>query len=152
MTSATKASRAVLVALALALSVPAALGASNLSYRATLNLWSNRIGTDAASVALAARQRHPRQMTSKAVAFHRDALRARTRLTAEKVSTSRLRRSRTAALKAFASYAQAGASWASSGRLRLEGKQTAAIAAAHTGAQYAATGSRLLITAARLAR
>jgi hypothetical protein len=152
MTSATTVSRAVIVAFAIALLVPTGPGASNLTYRATLKSWSNRIGADASSVALAARQRHPRLMTSNAVTFHRDALRARKRVAAQKVSTSRLRKSRAAALKAFTSYARAGAEWALSGRLRLANKQTASIAAAHAGARDAATGSKLLLAAARLAR
>ena len=150
MTPATTA-RAVIVAFAVALSVPTALNASNLTYRTTLNTWSNRIGADASSVALAARQRHPRLMTSRAIAFHRDALRARKGVAAQKVSTARLRNSRAAALKAFTSYARAGAEWTSSGRLRLAHKRTASIAAARAGARDATIGSKLLLTAARLA-
>ena len=150
MTPATTA-RAVIVAFSVALSVPTALNASNVTYRAALDTWSNRIGTDASSVALAARQRHPRLMTARAITFHHDALRARNRVAAQKVSTARLRNSRTAALRAFTSYARAGAEWAASGRLRLTHKRTASIAAAHAGARDAAAGSKLLLTAARLA-
>lgn len=152
MTSATRVTRAVTVAFATALLLPAVLGASNVTYRATLHSWSSRIGADASSVALAARQRHPRVMISRAVSFRRDALRARNAVAAQKVSTSHLRTSRAAALKAFASYARAGAEWASSGRLRVANKHTASIAAARAGARDAAAGSKLLLTAARLAR
>lgn len=134
-----------------ALLAPSTLGASNVTFRSALSTWSKQIAADASTVALAARQRHPRLMTSAAIRFHRDALRARANLAAQKVSASRLRKSRLKALSAFTYYARAGTEWAASGRFRLSHQRTRAIAAAQAGARDAHTGSRLLLAAASLA-
>ena len=61
------------------LALASTAGASNATLRASVNSWSRTIGIDAHSVALAAQNRHPRRMTSSAVRFRTDALRARPR-------------------------------------------------------------------------
>jgi hypothetical protein len=138
--------------LTVALLIPAALRASDATFRAALNTWSNRLSADAATVGLAAKQRHPRLMTTNAVRFHRDALRARAAISAQKVTLPRVRKARLIALRAFLYYARAGTEWAASGRARLSHNRTASIADAKAAARDAAAGSRLLVSAGTLAR
>lgn len=141
-----------LVAVICGLLAAASVGASNVTFRAALNTWSSRLSTDAAAVALAARQRHPRRMTTNAVRFRRDALRARAALAAQKVSSPGTRKARAIALRAFSDYGRAGTEWAASGRARLAHQRTISIAEAKAAARDATAGSRLLVTAGKLAR
>lgn len=126
--------------------------ASDAGLRTTLSAWSKRIGADAHSVSLAAQRRHPRRMTYSANRFHRDALRARTAIAAQKPTTARGSQARGLALTAFADYARAGSEWAASGRGRLNHRRAISIKNAHAGAHDAAAGDRLLITAGKLLR
>jgi hypothetical protein len=126
--------------------------ASDASLRATLNSWSTRIGVDSHSVSLAAERRHPRRMTYSANRFHRDALRARAAIAAQKPTTPKGRKARRLALTAFDQYARAGSEWAASGRSRLGHQRANSIKHAQAGARDAAAGSRLLISAGELLR
>ena len=126
--------------------------ASDASLRSTLNTWSKKLGADAHSVSLAAQRRHPRRMTYGANRFHRDALRARTAIAAQKPTTAKGRQARRLALTAFAQYARAGSEWAASGRSRLSHQHAISIRNAHAGAHDAAAGNRLLIAAGKLLR
>ena len=135
---------------ALALAVAGSATASNATMRTTLNTWSKRIGADARSVALAARQRHPRRMTTNANRFHTDALHARLALSRQKPSTAKGKQARLLALRAFTDYALAGTKWAASGRARLTHQRTASITYANAGATYAHTADTLLIAASKL--
>lgn len=125
-------------------------GASDASLRSTLHTWSQKIGADAHSVALAAKRRHPRRMTYSANRFHRDALRARAAIAAQKPTTAKARRARRIALSAYTDYARAGSKWAASGRARLAHQRAASIAYAKAGATYAKAGNTLLVTAGKL--
>jgi len=136
--------------IALALAVSAGATASNSTLQTTLNTWSKKIGADARSVALAARQRHPRQMTTDAKLFHADAQRGRLAISRQKPSTAAGRRARLLALTAFTDYALAGTKWAASGQSRLNHHRAASIAYANAGAAYAHAADTRLITASRL--
>lgn len=126
--------------------------AGNAALRASVDSWSNRIGVDAHSVALAAQRRHPRRMTSSAGRFRRDALAARAAIRQQHPSTAGGRNAKTLALAAFTAYAKAGALWASSGRARLAHHISAATTFARTAARYARAGNRMLLGAGRLLR
>jgi hypothetical protein len=125
-------------------------GASDATLRTTLHTWSQKIGTDAHSVALAAQRRHPRRMTYSADRFRRDALRARAAIAAQKPFTANGLRARRLALTAYTAYAHAGSKWAASGRARLAHKRVASIAYAKAGSRYAKTGNTLLVSAGKL--
>ena len=124
--------------------------ASDATLRAHVDAWSKTIGVDARAVALAAANRHPRRMTTDAVRFRADALRAQTAIRAQRASTERGRKARRLALAAFTSYARAGALWATSGRDRLAHKLAAATTAAHAAAAAAHKGNSLLLGATKL--
>jgi hypothetical protein len=143
----------LLVVSVTALCVPVVgAAASDASLRTTLNTWSKKVGVDAHSVSLAAQRRHPRRMTYSANRFHRDAVRARTAIVAQKPTSAKGRQARRLALTAFADYARAGSEWAASGRSRLNHQRAASIKSARAGARDAAAGNRLLITAGKLLR
>jgi 4-amino-4-deoxy-L-arabinose transferase-like glycosyltransferase len=142
----------LVVTVALLLALAASAGASNATLRTTLNNWSKKVGADAHSVALAAQRRHPRRMTYSANRFHRDALRARAAVAAQKPSTAKGRHARRLALTGFANYALAGSKWAACGRARLAQQRAAAIGYSKVGANYAHTGNKLLVAAGKLLR
>ena len=135
---------------ALALSLSA--GASNTTLRASVDKWSRTIGVDANSVSLAATHRHPRRMTSSALRFRHDALRARAAIAAQRPSTANGRKARALALQAFASYATAGSRWAATGRARLAKQRSLARRSAIAAATSARAGNRLLVSVTRLLR
>ena len=70
------------------LTLASTAGASNATLRTSVNSWSRTVGIDAHSVALAAHNRHPRRMTSSAVRFRTDALRARAAVAHQRPSTT----------------------------------------------------------------
>ncbi len=142
----------LIAAMGLLFVLSASADASNRTLRASVNTWSKRIGADARSVSLAAQRRHPRRMTSSANRFHRDALRARAAVAAQRPSTAKGGRARKLALTAFTDYARAGSQWAASGRARLAHHRSAAITFARRGATYARTGNTLLVSAGKLLR
>ena len=142
------ATAALLAAVAVFLAAPAK--ASDATLRARVDTWSKTIGVDARAVALAAANRHPRRMTTNAVHFRADALRAQTAIRAQRASTTRGWKARRLALAAFISYAHAGALWATSGRDRLAHKLTAAKTAARAAAAAAGKGNSLLLGATKL--
>ena len=142
------ATAALLAAVAVVLVAPAK--ASDATLRARVDSWSKTIGVDARAVALAAANRHPRRMTTNAVHFRADALRAQTAIRAQRASTTRGWKARRLALAAFISYARAGALWATSGRDRLAHKLTAAKTAARAAAAAAGKGNSLLLGATEL--
>ena len=135
---------------ALALALPA--GASNASLRVTVDQWSLKIGADAHLVSLAAKARHPRRMTSDALTFRRDALRAHTLISAQHPSSARDKEARKLALTAFSDYASAGSRWAATGRARLTRQRVVADRNARAAATYATAGNKLLVEVARLLR
>lgn len=136
--------------IALTLTIAASATASSATMRTTLNTWSKKIGADARSVALAARQRHPRRMTTNANHFRTDALRARVALSRERPLTAKGKKARRLALRAFTEYALAGTSWAASGRARLTHHRAASITYANAGATHAHTADKLLVAASKL--
>ena len=142
------ATAALLAAVAVVLVAPAK--ASDATLRARVDSWSKTIGVDARAVALAAANRHPRRMTTNAVHFRADALRAQTAIGAQRASTTRGWKARRLALAAFISYGRAGALWATSGRDRLAHKLTAAKTAARAAAAAAGKGNSLLLGATKL--
>ena len=142
----------VVAIIALLLALAATAGANDATLRTTLNTWSKKVGADAHSVALAAQRRHPARMTSSANRFHRDALRARAAVTAQRPSTAKGRHARQLGLTAFADYALAGSKWAACGRARLAHQRAASVAYAKVGAGYAHTGNKLLVAAGKLLR
>src|SRR5207247_10020174 len=105
--------------IALALSVPAASGASDATLRTTLARWSHQIALDARGIGLSASRRHPRRMTRRARHFRADALRAVRALAPVRPSSGRGRRAKRLALAAFRDYAIVGRQWALSGQARL---------------------------------
>lgn len=127
-------------------------GATNATLRTTINSWSLKIGADARAVALDAKQRHPRRMTTDANRFHVDALRAHTATAGKHASTAKGTRARRLALAAFNAYALAGSRWAASGRARTAQQRASAVALASAGARYARQGNNLLVTAGKLLR
>jgi hypothetical protein len=128
----------------------ATAGAGNTTLKATIDHWSSRLGTDAAAVSLAARQRHPRLMTVAANRFRLDALRGRVATAAQHASTANGTRARGLALSAFRQYALAGARWAASGRARVANRRSQAVALAAAAARNARTGNALLVRAGKL--
>ena len=124
--------------------------ASDGTLRTRVDAWSKAIGADARAVALSAANRHPRRMTTDAVRFRADALRARTAIRAQRASTARGAKARRLALAAFTSYADAGTLWAASGRDRLAHKIGAATTAARAAATAARKGNTLLLGATKL--
>lgn len=134
------------------LSGAASANASNTTLKATINDWSKKIGADAQAVALDARLRHPHRMTSDALHFRRDALRADAATLARHTSTAKGKRARRLALAAFHLYALAGSRWAASGRARIAGHRPQALALATAGAHDAQTGNILLVRAGKLLR
>ena len=145
-----RAAPAVLVtAVAVSLASSSAV-ASDGTLGATLSRWSRTIAADARSISLAAKQRHPRQMTSSAVRFRRDALRAQAAIAAQRASSPKGRRGKGAALRACSNYALAGSRWAASGRARVQGRKSAATVLAQRAETYAKRGNRLLIMAGKL--
>ena len=140
----------LLAAAALLLALPASASADDATLSATVNSWSQTIGADAHSVALAAQNAHPPRMIYSARRFHRDALHARAAIYAQKPSTAKGTRARRLALAAFTDYAIAGNKWVASGQARLAHHHAASIAAAHAAARYASAGDALLIEAGTL--
>ena len=140
---------AVLVG-ALALSLSA--GASNTSLRVSLDAWSRTIGTDAHVVSLAAKGRQPRRMTSSALRFRHDALRARAAIGTQHPSTANGQKARTLAVAAFADYALAGSHWASVGRARVRHQRATASRNARAATRFASAGNHVLVAVARLLR
>jgi hypothetical protein len=139
---------ALLAAVALVWIAPAR--ANDVTLRARIDAWSKTIGVDARAVAVAAANRHPRRMTTYAVRFRRDALRARAAIRLQHASTPAGARARRLALAAFTSYASAGALWAASGRDRTAGRIAAATRAAREAAAAAKTGNALLLKESKL--
>jgi len=137
---------------AVALSLPAAAGASDATLRVTLGRWSHRIALDARGIGLTASRRHPRRMTRRAWHFRADALRALRALAPVRPSSIRGRRAKRLARAAFRDYAIVGRQWALSGQARLRGLKLAAVGHARLAERYAKSGSRLLIAAGRLLR
>lgn len=148
MRSAALASTALLALLA----GTAAAGATNATLKSTIDVWSKKLGADAQAVALDARLRHPHRMTSDALRFRRDALRARAATRAQHASTAKGRRASRVALAAFHLYALAGSRWAACGRARIAARRPQALALATEGARDAKTGNTLLVRAGRLLR
>jgi len=144
----TYATTALLAAVAVVWVTPAT--ASDATLRTRIDAWSKTISVDARAVALAAANRHPRRMTTDAVRFRADALRAQTAIRAQRASTLRGSKARRLALAAFTSYARAGALWAVSGRDRLARKLAAATTAARAAATAARNGNSLLLGATKL--
>jgi len=138
------------VAVVVSLTSTSVAAASNATLAVTLHKWSRTIGTDAQSIALAAKRRHPRRMSYSAVRFHKDALRARAAIAAQHASSVKGRRARILALRAYTNYAKAGTLWAASGRARLQGRKPGATALALSAATNARSGNRLLRMAGRL--
>jgi hypothetical protein len=134
------------------LTLASTAGASNATLRASVNSWSRTVGADAHSVALAAQNRHPRRMTSSALRFRTDALRARTAVAHQRPSTTAGRQARKLALAAFADYALAAKGWAATGRARLRGQRAIAGRSARAAAISARAGNRLLVAAGKLLR
>ena len=132
------------------LALASTAGASNATLRSSVNSWSRTIGVDAHSIALAAQNRHPRRMTSSALRFRTDALKARAAVARQRPSTAGGKRARTLALTAFADYAAAGKGWAATGRARLRGDRVSAGRSARASAALARTGNKLLLTAGKL--
>lgn len=143
---------AVPVLLVLALLAAVSAGASNATLRARLNTWSTKLATDARAVTAAANARHPRQMTTDALLFRRDAVSAGAAVRAQSVTTAKARRAKTLALAAFASYARAGTLWAASGRARLAHKLTLAVADARHAATLVKAANTGLVRAGALLR
>ena len=133
---------------ALALSLSA--GASNVTLRATVDKWSRTIGADAHSVSLAATRRHPRRMTSSALRFRADSIRARAAIVAQHPSNAKGQQARKLAMAAFADYASAGSGWAATGRARLLKHRAVASRNAASAASSATAGNKLLAGASRL--
>lgn len=140
----------LLAAAALLLALPATASADDATLSATLNTWSQTIGADAHSVALAAQNAHPRRMIYSARRFRRDALLARAAITLETPSTTNGQQARQLALSAFANYAIAGRKWVLSGRARLAHYRALSIAYANAGARYARIGDTQLVAAGKL--
>ncbi len=141
---------AAAVAILAGLVLASAAGASNGSLRTSLRNWSQTIGVDAHSVALAAQNRHPRRMVSSAHRFRVDALKARAAIRAQRASTATGRRAKRLAVIAFADYAAAGSLWTASGQARLRGQKATAIRYARSAAISAKAGNRSLVRAGRL--
>ena len=89
-------------------------------------------------------------MTTAALRFRRDALLARTAISARPPSTLKGRRAKALALTAYTDYARAGAKWAASGRARVGHRLLLAGADARAAATYALAANRLLVTAGTL--
>ena len=141
-----------LAALVGALALSLSAGASNATLRVTLDTWSRTIGADAHSVSVAAKGRHPRRMTSSALRFRHDALRARSAIAAQHPSNANGQKARKLALTAFADYASAGSRWAATGRARVQKQRAAASRNAAAATISARAGNRLLVAVARLLR
>lgn len=141
---------AAVSAIVFTFAAPAA--ATNSTLRTSIGTWSTRLGRDARSVALAAKQRHPGAMTNRAIRFRLDALAARAAVRRQRATTAKGARARRMAIVAFANYASAGAAWASSGRARFARRVPAATALAQRASRYARTGNSLLIAAGKLLR
>jgi hypothetical protein len=135
-----------------ALSLPAAGGASDATLRRAVAQWSHRIDLDAQGIGLSASRRHPRRMMRRARHFRADALRAVRALTPVHPSSTRGRRAKRLALAAFRDYAIVGRQWALSGQARLSGNRPVAVRHASVAARFARSGSRLLRAAGRLLR
>jgi hypothetical protein len=116
----------------------------------SVNSWSRTIGIDAHSVALAAQNRHPRRMTSSALRFRTDALRAHTAVAHQRPSTAGGKRAQMLALAAFTDYGTAAQGWAAAGRARLQGNRTIAGRRARAAAISARAGNRLLLAAGKV--
>ena len=140
----------LVAAATLLLALPTIASADNATLTTTLNTWSQKIGADAHSVALAAQRAHPRRMIYSARRFHRDALHARAAIYAQKASTANGTKARRLALTAFTNFAIAGSKWVASGRARLAHHRAISIAAAKAGARYAHAGDTLLVQAGTL--
>jgi hypothetical protein len=140
----------ILAMVASLLTLASTAGASNATLRSSVNSWSRTVGVDAHSIALAAKNRHPRRMTSSALRFRSDALKARAAVARQRPSTAGGKRARTLALTAFADYAAAATGWAGTGRARLRGDRVSAGRSARAAAILARTGNRLLLTAGTL--
>ena len=145
-----RATIATAVAMVAALLLASTAMASNATLRTSLRTWSQEIGVDAHSVALAAQNRHPRRMVSSAQRFRRDALRARVAIRAQRASTTGGKQAKRLAVIAFADYAVAGRLWAASGQARLHGQKATASRYARAAAIRAKAGNRLLVRAGRL--
>ena len=147
-----RATIAAAVAIVAALVLASSATASNATLRTSLRTWSQAIGVDAHSVALAAQNRNPRRMVSSAQRFRRDALRARAAIRAQRASTTAGRQAKRLAVVAFADYALAGRLWAASGQARLHGQRATASRYARAAAIRARAGNRFLVRAGRLLR
>lgn len=149
-------SRRALLAVAgvvvVALMFASAAIASNATLGTSLRTWSQKIGVDAHSVALAAQNRHPRRMVSSAQRFRSDALRARAAIRSQRASTTAGKQAKRLAVVAFTDYAAAGRLWAASGQARLHGQKAAASRYARSAATRAKAGNRFLVRAGRLLR
>ena len=134
------------------LTVASTAGASNATLRVSVTSWSRTIGIDAHSVALAAQNRHPRRMTSSALRFRTDAIRARTAVARQRPSTTGGKRAQKLALAAFTDYEVAAQGWAAAGRARLQGDRAGAGRRARAAAISARAGNKLLVAAGRVLR
>lgn len=141
---------AAVVAIVAGLVLASAAGASDGSLRTSLRNWSQKIGVDAHSVALAAQNRHPRRMVASAHRFRVDALKARAAVRAQRPSTAAGQTAKRLAVTAFGDYAAAGRLWAASGQARLHGHNATASRYARSAAIRAKTGNRFLVRAGRL--
>jgi hypothetical protein len=148
--TATRLAAASLAGIVAALALATAAPASDATLRVTLDTWSRKIGADAHSVALAARNRHPKRMTSSSVRFQRDALHARAALAAQRPSTAKGTQAQQLAIAAFGNYATAGATWAASGRARLKKQKAVSSSLARKAKAAGAAGNRVLVSAGRL--
>jgi hypothetical protein len=137
---------------AVALSAPAAAGASDARLRTTLANWSHRIALDAHGIGVSASLRHPRRMTRRARQFRADSVRARRALAPVRPTSVRGRRAKQLALAAFRDYAIVGRQWVLSGQARVRGLKLAAGRHARLAGRYARRGNRLLLAAGRLLR
>jgi hypothetical protein len=134
------------------LTLASTAGASNATLRVSVNSWSRTIGIDAHSVALAAQNRHPRRMTSSALRFRSDALRAHTAVAHQRPSTTGGKQAQKLALAAFTDYEAAAQGWAAAGRARLQGNRAIAGRRARAAAISARAGNRLLVAAGKVLR
>ncbi|MDQ2967262.1 MAG: hypothetical protein M3R37_02955 [Actinomycetota bacterium] len=146
------ASRSLILALVLALVLPASAGANDRSLKSALATWSRQIKLDARSVGLSASRRHPQRMTGRARTFRVDALRARRAVSSIRASSVRGRQAQKLATTAFGDYARVGREWELTGRARVAGSKSGASAHAKLATRYAKAANRLLVQAAKLVR
>jgi hypothetical protein len=148
--TATRLAAASLAGIVAALALASVAPASDATLRVALDSWSRKIGAGAHSVALAARNRHPKRMTSSSIRFQRNALHARTALAAQRPSTAKGKQAQQLALAAFGDYATAGANWAAAGRARVKKQKALSSSLARKAKAAGAAGNKLLVSAGRL--